>query len=144
MSVLKDTTSRGELSELEIATALARAGHRVLRPLSAGLRYDLAVDNGDGTLTRIQCKTAIVRGGAIEFNVSSADARRPNGVPYVGQIEAFGVFCPETGKVYLIPIARVIASSSKARLRVSPARNGQVRGTTPAEQFEVRLPIAST
>jgi hypothetical protein len=144
MAMRKDTTSRGELTELEIATALVRAGHRVLRPLSAGLRYDLAVDNGDGTLMRIQCKTAVVRGGAIEFNVSSADGRRPSGVPYLGQIEAFGVFCPATGKVYLVPITRVIASSSKARLRVEPARNRQVRGTTPAEQFEVRVTIAAT
>jgi hypothetical protein len=57
----KNTTARGELSEWEVALALARTGKNVLRPLSAGLRYDLALDNGDGSITRIQCKTGILR-----------------------------------------------------------------------------------
>jgi PD-(D/E)XK endonuclease len=76
----KNTTARGELSELEIATALSRAGKSLLRPPSSGLRYDLAVDNGDGTIMRIQCKTGILRDGFVEFRASNADARRPNGV----------------------------------------------------------------
>ena len=146
----RDTTSRGELSELEIAIALARTGRRVLRPLSSGLRYDLAVDTGDGRLTRVQCKTGILRDGFVEFNVSSADGRRPNGVPYVGQIEAFGIYCPQTAKVYLVPIARVVASASRARLRVERTRNGQARGVTYADEFEIwpvdhsRIAIART
>jgi PD-(D/E)XK nuclease superfamily protein len=133
----KDTTGRGELSELEIATALARAGRRVLRPLSSGLRYDLALDNGDGTICRIQCKTGILRDGFIEFNVASSDGRRPNGVPYVGQIDAFGIYCPQNRRSYFIPIAEVRASSSKGRLRVDPAKNGQLTGISYAARFEI-------
>jgi hypothetical protein len=60
---MKDTTSVGDLSEFEVATALMRTRKRVLRPLSAGLRYDLAIDNGDGTVVRVQCKTGILRNG---------------------------------------------------------------------------------
>ncbi len=134
---VRDTTTRGVLSELEIATALVRKGRLVLRPLSSGLRYDVAVDNGDGTLSRIQCKTGVIRSGATEFNVSSADARRPNGVPYVGQVEAFGVFCPQNGKVYVVPIGSIAARASKGRLRLTPARNGQIRRVNPAKRFEL-------
>lgn len=133
----RNTTSKGDLSELEIALALVRSGYSILRPMSTGLRYDLAIDNRDGTFSRIQCKSGILRDGFIEFNVSSADARRPNGVPYIGQIEAFGVFCPQNGKVYLVPIDRIAARASKARLRVDAARNGQVRGITLAAPYEV-------
>src|SRR5712692_1894201 len=79
---MKNTTAVGELTELEIATALARAGKKVPRRLSAGLRYNLALDNEDGTFDRVQCKTGILKNGAIEFRVCNADARRPNGVPY--------------------------------------------------------------
>jgi hypothetical protein len=86
----KDTTTRGELSELEVAMALARSGRQMLRPMSSGLRYDLAIDNSDGTVARIQCKTGRLRDGVISFNVASMDGRRPYGVPYLGQIEAFG------------------------------------------------------
>ena len=133
----KNTTSKGDIGELEIALALIRAGYSILRPLSTGLRYDLAIDNRDGTFVRIQCKSGILRDGFIEFNVASADGRRPNGVPYTGQIDAFGVFCPQNGNAYLVPIERLAARASKGRLRVDAARNGQVRGITFAEPFEV-------
>jgi hypothetical protein len=133
----KDTTTRGELSELEVAMALARTGRRILRPMSSGLRYDLAIDNGDGTVARIQCKTGILRDGVISFNVASMDGRRPYGVPYLGQIEAFGVFCPQNRKVYLVPIDSLVAKTSKGRLRIAATRNGQSRGVVLASRFEV-------
>jgi PD-(D/E)XK nuclease superfamily protein len=74
------TSARGDLSEMEIATALMRAGMTVLRPLSAAVRYALVIDAGGGAFTRIQCKTGILRNGRILFRVCSADARRPLGV----------------------------------------------------------------
>jgi hypothetical protein len=115
---VKDTTGRGDLSEFEIATALMRAGKRVLRPLSAGLRYDLAIDGGDGTVIRVQCKTGVLRNGVITFRVCNADARRPDGVPYKGQA--------------------VVTNSSTAKLRLQPAQNGQQRRVRLAETFEIR------
>lgn len=133
----KDTTGRGELSELEIATALARAGKAILRPLSASLRYDLAIDNGDGTISRVQCKTGILRDGCVEFRVANSDARRPNGVRYVGQIEAFAVFCPQNRRVYLVPMADVATHAFTARLRLEPARNNQLRRVRMAAPYEV-------
>ena len=135
---MKDTTGRGELSEFEIATALMRAGKRVLRPLSAGLRYDLAIDSGDGTVVRVQCKTGVLRNGVISFRVCNADARRPGGVPYQGQVEAFGVYCPQNGRTYLVPMHAVVTNSSTAKLRLQPARNGQKRRVRLADSFEIR------
>lgn len=131
---MRNTTALGDRSELEVAAALTRSGRNVLRPLSAGLRYDLAVDNGDGTITRIQCKTGLLKDGAVYFRAYNCDARRPNGVPYRGQVEAFGVFCPQTGCVYLVPFT-VLASVSTARLRIDAARNGQVKGVLFAQDF---------
>src|SRR5439155_27203798 len=95
----KNTTARGELSEWEIALALARTGKNVLRPLSAGLRYDLAIDNGDGSITRVQCKTGILRNGVILFRTYNADGRRPHGVRYFGQVDAFGVLPSDAARL---------------------------------------------
>lgn len=134
---VKDTTSRGDLSELEVATALMRMGRQILRPLSAGLRYDLAIDNGDGTFARVQCKTGILRDGFITFRVCNADGRRPNGIPYLGQIEAFGVYCPQNRRAYLIPIEAVGANVSTARLRLDATRNGQQKGIRLADSFQI-------
>jgi hypothetical protein len=134
---MKDTTSVGDLTEFEVVTALMRTRKRVLRPLSTALRYDLAIDNGDGTIMRVQCKTGLLRNGFISFRVCNADARRPQGIPYQGQIEAFGVYCPQNGRTYLIPIDAVGANVSTARLRLDATRNGQQRGIRMAESFEI-------
>jgi len=134
---MKDTTSVGDLTEFEVATALMRRRNRVLRPLSTGLRYDIAIDNGDGTIVRVQCKTGLLRNGFISFRVCNADARRPQGIPYQGQIEAFGVYCPQNRRTYLVPIDAVGANVSTARLRLDAARNGQHRGIRLAESFQI-------
>jgi hypothetical protein len=133
----KNTTARGELSELEVAIALTRAGKTVLRPISAGLRYDLVVDNEDGTFMRIQCKTGILKDGAIFFRTYNADARRPNGVRYRGQVEAFGVLCPQTGAAYLVPMS-ALDTSGTARLLVTAPRNGQVKRILLADRFRIQ------
>jgi hypothetical protein len=101
------------------------------------LRYDLAIDNGDGTVVRLQCKTGILRDGVVMFRVCISDARRPQGIPYQGQIEAFGVFCPQNGRSYLIPIGAVSMNTSTAKLRLQPARNGQRQRIRLAEAFQI-------
>lgn len=132
----RDTTGRGDLTEMEVATALMRAGRKVLRPISAGLRYDLVIDHEDGTFSRVQCKTGILHDGCVEFRLYIADARRPNGVDYRGQVEAFGVFAPQIGRAYLVPIG--VLGERVARLRLDPPRNGQTQGVRYADAFEIK------
>ena len=134
----KDTTGRGDLTELEVALALMRSGRTVLRPISTGLRYDLAIDQGDGEFTRVQCKTGRLRGGVIVFRLAMFDTRRPSGAPYHGEIEAFGVHCPEVGRSFLIPMSELGTMRNLACLRVAPARNGQVKGIRDAARYEIR------
>ena len=137
----RDTSRTGDLTELEVALALTRAGYRVLRPLSAASRYDLAIDNEDGTLIRIQCKTGVLRDGRIVFRVYSVSGHRSISKPYHGQIDAFGVYCQSTGAAYLVPLAVVPAHRVMVCLRVSPAKNGQRVGTHMADDFVV-APLA--
>jgi len=133
----RDTTGRGDITELEVAVALMRSGRRVLRPISAGLRYDLVIDEGDGTFARVQCKTGRLRSGVISFRLAMCDARRPSGVPYHGEIEAFGVHCPELGRSYLVPMADLGPLRNLACLRLAPARNGQRRRIRSAAEYEI-------
>ena len=121
----RNTSRTGDLTELEVALALTRAGYRVLRPLSAASRYDLAIDNENGTLTRIQCKTGVLRQGRIVFRVYSVSGHHPAGKPYHGQVDAFGVYCEATGRSYLVPLAVIPEHRVLVCLRVSPSRNGQ-------------------
>ena len=108
----------------------------MLRPASAGLRYDLVIDD-DGIFRRVQCKTGRLRDGSISFRLCNSDARRPSGVPYHGQVEAFGVHCPETGRSYLVPLADLGTMRNLARLRLTAARNGQTKGIRDASLYEI-------
>jgi hypothetical protein len=121
------TTAKGDIAEQAVLLALMAAGKTVLKPVSNGLRYDLVVDNLDGTFTREQCKTGILKqaGGVLRFRAYNADARRPYGVPYQGQIDAFGVYCPQSGCVYVIPMAEVGRITTEVSLRLAPPKNGQ-------------------
>lgn len=133
----KDTTSKGDLAEMEIVAALMREGKKVLRPISAGLRYDLVIDNQDGSFARVQCKTGVVKAGAIGFRVSNSDGRRPMGVSYRGQVDAFAVYCPHDRSVYLVPMEAVADCEKAAVLRLEPPKNGQFRRIRYARDYEI-------
>src|SRR5438309_6567876 len=96
-------------AEAEIAAAASRAGLLVLRPLSEGGRYDLAIDVGD-RLLRVQCKWASRRGNVLTIPCQTS-RHTPSG--YVRstyssrEVDAIGAYAPDTGRCYLIPIWEV-------------------------------------
>ncbi len=132
---MKDTTSRGDLTELEVMRALARRGMKLLRPLSSATRYDVLIDNEDGTFTRVQCKTGRLRHGRVQFNTYSISGHNTRQDRYHGQIDAFGVHCPQTNETYLVPIETVSATATIVYLRVLPAKNGQRRRVRFARDY---------
>ena len=126
----------GELSEVEVFCALHRAGLGVLTPpFSDNLRYDCIVDDGE-RLSRVQVKTGRLEGGCIEFNACRTYWHRRASYTYRGQIDFFGVWCGDLGRVYLVPVLE--CGVSLARLRVEPPRNGQRRGVRWASDYELR------
>jgi hypothetical protein len=135
----RETTGRGDAAELAVLLALTLDGKRVLRPVSSAARYDLLVDNEDGTFMRIQCKNGLARDGRIEFRVYSVSGHKTKTNPYEGQIDAFGVYCPADRTTYLIPVAALVGCSTTATLRVSRPRNGQRRGIRDASRFRIGI-----
>src|SRR5262249_41637511 len=67
--------------------------------------------------------------GAIVFPTSSIHAPSRTGLPktirrsYRGQADYFGVYCPQTDKVYLVPVDEVGVNG--VLLRVDPPKNNQ-------------------
>lgn len=122
---MKDTTSRGDIAEFQVVAALVRQGKRLLRPLSSASRYDLLIDNADGTFTRVQCKSGVLRDGCVLFRLYSVSGHDTRAKGYAGQVDAFGVYC--AGDVRDVPrFGQAIAGCGQmAALRVEPARNGQ-------------------
>jgi hypothetical protein len=127
----------GDRTTLAVMLALRMAGLIVLIPFGENTRYDLVFENG-ARFSRVQCKTGRFRGGGVVFKTMSSYAHHRSAQVkrrgYQGEIDYFGVHCPETGGVYLVPIDDV--PGTDGRLRVDPALNGQQEGTHPGERYE--------
>jgi hypothetical protein len=131
-----NTKARGELSEAMILAAFTRKGIPVLTPFGDNQRYDMVLDTAEG-FKRIQCKTGKLRNGVVQFPVaSSAYHRGGKRQSYAGQVDFFGVYCPENGKCYLVPIEEAPAKNL-CTLRLSAAENNQAKGIRWAADFEI-------
>lgn len=125
-------------SVMAVLSVLVQAGYPVLLPFGENTRFDLALEEVDG-VARVQVKTGRLRDGAIRFNACSSHAHHPNPKgavrrAYLGQVEYFGVFCPETAGVYLVPIEAAQLRRQGA-LRVVAPRNGQRAGIRFAAEY---------
>ena len=129
----------GDRSQLAIMYGLRGLGYHVLVPFGENLRYDLVIDDGL-RLGRVQCKTGRLRKGSIVFHTQSTYGHHPNPKilkrDYIGEIDYFGVFCPDTGGIYLVPIADS-PNRGTASLRVDPPRNNQFRRIRFAANYEI-------
>jgi hypothetical protein len=129
----------GDRTTLAIIAGLNAAGFLVTIPFGENTRYDLVIDDGT-RLLRVQCKTGRLRKGAVAFNTCSSYAHHQNPQvikrTYEGEIDLFGVYCPETEDVYLIPIEDVPAKR-QGRLRVGPPLNNQRRRIRDASTYRV-------
>jgi PD-(D/E)XK endonuclease len=128
---MENTTTVGTRTEGMVLAALLKARRRVLLPFGGGARYDLAYD-AEGVLVRVQCKTATLRNGAVVFNTRSL-SREGKSIPYDGDADFFGVYCPGTGEVYLVPVG--VVAKGKGSLRVEPTKNNQVKGVLFAKDY---------
>ena len=131
-----NTKTVGDITEAMVLAALARAGKSVLIPWGDNLRYDMAYEEGR-QLIRVQCKTgSLQESGSIVFPTASCSAHRGGKRKnYRGQIDLFGVYCPQTGDVYLVPVDDVGVSS--AHLRVRSPENGVKKGIRWAKDYVV-------
>jgi len=145
----ENTASKGLLGHTVVLAALVAAGKEVLIPWGDHRRYDLAYIQSEETILssepriiRVQCKVARISpdGGYISFNPYSVmpgeRGRRSVKKGYEGEAEMFGVYSPDTGKVYLIPVGEV-PSGGDVILRLLKAKNNQEKGIRWARDYEL-------
>jgi len=133
----------GERSEAIIMAKLLEVGYGVLMPFGDNRRYDLVIEDADGNLYRIQCKTArLMNGGAcINFATASTYYHTKAGKTgfgrraYHGEIDYFAVYSPDTRGVYLVPIDHV--GTTSAKLRLAPTGNRQEKHVRWAKDYEL-------
>lgn len=126
----------GQRSEAAILARLVSQGHRVLLPFGVNQRYDLVLDS-EGRFLKVQCKTGRLRKGSIRFRAVSVQSNmnRTRWRGYTGEVDLFAVYCPENGRVYLIPADEVAPNVNY--LRVDPTRNNQTKRIRWARDYEL-------
>lgn len=99
-------------------------------------RYDLVLDLS-GKFVRAQCKTGRLRNGVVAFRTVSirSNTRRNFTRGYSGEADLFLVYCPETGRIYAVPVDE--APAGHGYLRVEPTQNGQESGIHWAHEYEL-------
>ncbi len=132
---------KGAIAEAEVAAAATRLGIPVLKPVFEDRRYDLVFETADG-LARVQCKWArrrrnvvdvkartfrLVSGGSWERTTYSAE-----------EVDAVAIYCHDLRRCYLIPIDELPPSGSM-HLRLSPAKNNQLKRLHSAAEYELSL-----
>jgi hypothetical protein len=117
-----DTNQVGDVSLAAVLTALCKAGKVVLLPWGSAQRYDLVIDD-KGTFYRVQVKTGRLARDGTAVIFRTANYVKGRFKHYQGEIELFGVYCPETERVYLVPVEHT--RKMVCTLRLVPAKNGQ-------------------
>src|SRR5919199_6711703 len=99
---MSETTLKGAIAELAIASAAVELGVHVYRPLVEGGRYDLVFDI-DYRLYRVQCKWAPRRGAIIDVHLATC-RHTPRGYVYTtygpDEIDAIAFYCQELKRCY--------------------------------------------
>jgi hypothetical protein len=132
-------SEKGGIAELAIAAKAAALGIQVLRPMTEGLRYDLAFDLGNGPV-RVQCKWAALGDGIVRINTRTSRHSPVRG--YVrttytaGEVDVVAGYCAELDRVYVLPPA-VFDGQTMVSLRLEPTRNNQSRLVHWAAQYEL-------
>jgi PD-(D/E)XK endonuclease len=126
----------GLRTEAAILAELVRRGYQVLFPFGTNQRYDLVLDI-EGQFVRAQCKTGRLRRGVVIFSTKSTRSNTRGSFTrgYDGDAEVFLVYCPETGRIYAVPVDD--APAGYGYLRVDPTRNGQSEGIRWARDYEL-------
>ncbi|MBV9270758.1 MAG: hypothetical protein JO165_06670 [Candidatus Eremiobacteraeota bacterium] len=132
--VKRNTKRIGDISEAAVALALLEAGYQVCVPFGENNRFDLVIER-DNVLARVQVKTGRMRNGSIVFNCFSSHTHRGGASArcYIGEIEYFGVYCPDFRSVYLVPVGDV--NVVRGYLRVEAAKNNQNRKLRWAQAY---------
>lgn len=129
-----NTKRVGNTSEAKLLAAFVEKGWVVLTPFGDNEPYDLVIDRGHG-FEKVQVKTGRRNSnGCIIFRTCTT-ARDGSRSGYYSKADLFGVYFPESGKCYLIPVTENGMKES-VTLRIDPPRN-PVKRIRFASEFEI-------
>ena len=133
----QDNKSVGERSEAIILARFTELGFYVWLPWGENHRVDMIVEDEEGNIYRIQCKTGRIKSGCVFFKTLSTYAHHRKGGTrnYRGQINFFAVYVPVTKQFYLVPVD--VVGTNEGVLRFEPTKNNQGKNVRWAKEYEL-------
>jgi hypothetical protein len=130
---------KGDLAELKIAADLLRRGCRISIPFGEDCDYDLIADF-EGRLHRVQAKFTESDGAIVLVRCRShslTKGRIRQTKHYTeSMIDWIAVYDQTSDRCYYCPSSELgPAGRSELRLRLTPARNGQLHGIRDAADY---------
>lgn len=113
---------RGELSEAKVLSRLLELGYEVLLPWGDSAPYDLVYVK-ESSFIRAQVKTGILKNNAVRFKTHIWNPFKKEKSTYIGKVDEFLVYCPDTNLVYRVPIDE--CGTNHGFLRLTESRNNQ-------------------
>lgn len=145
----EDGPAVGRISETAVIKRWLELGYEVLLPYSSTAAYDLAYfspprkklfggTSGPGMIMLVQVKTAqvIENGKYLTFFTSRntrTNGKRNKRRSYVGEIDQFMAYSPDTGKVYLVAVHE--APATRMVLCLANGIRGPNKGPPLAEDY---------
>lgn len=127
----------GNITEVETILAFLKLGFNVLQPYGDNARYDIVVEKHNGSLVRIQCKTAISHNDGESFHFDGRSSHYRNGKcinhKYTkNEIDFFATTFNE--KVYIIPVDECKTGKT---LRITAPKNNNQYKDRCATNYEI-------
>lgn len=145
--MFRDTARRGLAVHLAVAQRLTELGFELLEPVGNHLRYDLAYyipasAEEKAQFVRIQCKSAWLSRDKTclqfnAFNLGGEGKRQKRG--YKGEAEYFGLYSPDTRKVYMVRVDECSVGVMSVRLTPTgkQGKNQYSAGVRWAKNYEI-------
>lgn len=109
---MKDTVRKGTITETKAILRFLELGYNVFTPYGDGSKCDLIIENNEGRLYKIQCKTSRLENTSEVFNAySTARTRSSEGTKKRVLYDKHNIdyFCSfdSQDNMYLIPIEEI-------------------------------------
>ncbi len=136
----RHTQKTGDISEAAVVTRLLQCGYIVLTPYGQNHRYDLVIEDAEGTFWRVQVKTGWLNEDQtlIRFNTASSYNRTvqyKGWRNYRGQCDYFAIYVEVLHKVYFISVD--VVGTTNATFRLKPSKNNQEKNGRWAQNYEL-------
>ena len=135
--MLPDQIRKAEIAMIKVGIRALQVGAFVSKPIFEGARYDYIIER-DGKLYRAQVKYADGKPhgatGAVYLNLRK-QIKKDKNCPYnESEVDALVVYVPKIDKVCWFG-PEVFCGKQGLSIRISPAKNGQIKGCLAAEDY---------